>query len=85
MKIGGYEIPMAATIIPWLLLVLLISVAVVFIRRLWNDKDLNLKKVSTLVVSMGLIFFTVLNMGSVVVWTSGVVGKIIQVVGNVKV
>jgi hypothetical protein len=85
MKIGGYEIPMAGTVIPWALLILLISVVAVFAKRLWNDKELNLKKVAMLTVSMGLIFFTVLNMGDVVVWTSGMVGKIIQIVNNVKV
>lgn len=84
MKIGQYEIPMASTIMPWALLVLLISVVAVFARRLWNDKELNLKKVAMLMLSMGLIFFTVLNMGDIVVWTSGVVAKIAQIAMSVK-
>lgn len=85
MKIGGYVIPMSETIMPWALLILLVSVVAVFARRLWNDKELNLKKVAMLAVSMGLIFYTVLNMGNLVTWVAGMVVKITQIVSNVQV
>lgn len=85
MNIGGYEIPMAATVMPWILLVMLVSVAIVFIKRLYNDKELTLKKVAFLVAAMVLMFYAMVNMGSLLTWGSGIIGKVITLTNNIQV
>jgi Ca2+/Na+ antiporter len=85
MNIGGYEIPMASTVMPWILLVMLVSVAIVFIKRLYNDKELTLKKVAFLVAAMVLMFYAMVNMGSLLTWGSGIIGKAITLTNNIQV
>lgn len=85
MKIGGYEIPMIATVMPWALLVLFICVVRIIAGRLWNDKELDLKKMGYLAGSIGLAFFIVISLGSIIGWIGGIVGKAMQIIDKIQV
>lgn len=85
MKIGNYEIPMIGTIMPWALLIFVVCVIKIFAGRMWNDKEITLKKVALLTASIGLIFVSVLYIGDVVTWVWAIVGKMTEIVKNVKV
>lgn len=85
MNIGGYEIPMISTLMPWALLILFGGVIKILAGRLWQDKELSLKKIVLLGISIGLIFVIVLNLGDVITWVWSIVVKIMDIIKDVKV
>jgi hypothetical protein len=85
MNIGGYEIPMISTLMPWALLILFSGVIKILAGRLWQDKELSLKKIVLLGLSIGLIFVIVLNLGDVIGWVWSMVSKIMDIIRNVKI
>lgn len=85
MSIGGYEIPMVNTLMPWALLFLLGCVVKVIGTRLLHDKDINLKKMAELAGGIGLGFFIVLSIGLIVVWIGGLIEKAMQIIIQINV
>lgn len=85
MNIGGYNIPMIDTVMPWALLILIICVVRIIALRFWHDKDINLKKMAELAGGIGLGFFIVLSIGLIIMWIGGLVEKAMQIITKIQV
>lgn len=85
MNIAGYQVPMLETVMPWALLILVICVVRVMVGRLWNDKELDLKKMGYLAGSIGLAFFIVTSLGTILTWVTGIIGKAMQIIEKINV
>jgi hypothetical protein len=84
MTLGGYDVQMISTFMPFILFALFCSTAKIIIGRLWQDKDVNPKKLVLLALSIGLAFIIILNLGDVINWVWEIVMKVMDLVKTIK-
>jgi multisubunit Na+/H+ antiporter MnhF subunit len=84
MTLGGYDIPMINTFMPFILFALFCSTAKIIIGRMWQDKDVNPKKLVLLAISIGLAFIIILYLGDVINWVWEIVLKVMSLVKTIK-
>jgi len=84
MNIGGYELPMIGTIMPWLLTIMVVASGKIIIGRLWADKEVNFKKMGLLMLAIGICFVGILYMNQVIGWIWDCIKKIMELVNSIK-
>ena len=85
MTIGGYEVPMIKAMMPFALGILFFCTIKIFAGRMWNDKDIDLKKMGLVGASIGLVFFIVLSINMIVIWIGGIIGKAMEMINKIQV
>lgn len=85
MTLGGYELPLIGTVMPYLLLAFVIASSKVIISRIWGDKELDLKKMGLLIIAIGLAGFALLSWADIFAWVGQVVDKLVSLISSLKV